>query len=273
VNILTEKLKEFGMTDEDLSLVESAIQSRVDEAAEAKAEAKTAELLESERQTFTEQVDSIVESFAAKFDAYSKELLKSLEEKYRSAFEDEVQAIIENYETRLEQYSQYVITDLKENYKSQDDLKVSMAEALIESVRAIYGEYNVTLPESTDFVAEYKEFVSETENQIGKLEEENKKLKRQIIVKEKQSVLESIVSDMTVMQRENFESLCESVVFVSADQYRSRLQTLKDVFVGIKLDSSKVVESASTPKQPAQSTMTELTKVDASVYSKILGIK
>jgi hypothetical protein len=185
-------------------------------------------------------------------------------------FEDEVQAIIENYETRLEQYSQYLINDLKENYKSQDDLKVSMAEALIESVRSIYAEYNVTLPESTDFVAEYQEFVSETENQIGKLEEENKKLKRQIIVKEKQSILESVVSDMTVMQRENFEALCESVVFVSADQYKSRLQTLKDSFVSIKSEPAKVVESASEPKQ---STMTESSKIDVSAYTKFLGIK
>jgi hypothetical protein len=270
VNILTEKLKEFGMTDDDLSLVESAIQSRVDEAAEAKAEAKAAELLESERQAFTEQVDSIVESFATKFDTYSKELVKSLEEKYRSAFEVEAQAIIENYETRLEQYSQYVIGELKENYKSQDELKVSMAEALIESVRSIYAEYNVVLPESTDFVAEYQEFVTESENQIGKLEEENKKLKRQIIVKEKQSILESVVSDMTVMQRESFESLCESVVYVSGEQYKSRLQTLKDSFVSIKSEPAKVVESASAPKQPV---VTESSKIDVSAYTKILGIK
>ena len=306
MNILTEKLKEFGMTDSDLALVESTIQERVDTAVEA----KVAELLESERQTFTEQADSVVESFAQKFedykpvlveelqeqfatqldeqakafeaekntivesfatklDAYSSSLIESLEEKYRASFEDEVQAIIESYETRLEQYSQYVTSSLQESYKSQDDLKVSMAEALIESVRSIYAEYNVVLPESVDFVSEYQEFVTESEAQITKLEEENKQLKRQSIIKEKQSILESVVSDMTVMQRENFESLCEAVVFVSADQYQSRLQGLKESFMAVKSD----VEVAPVKEAPAVETKLTESKIDASRYAKVLGIK
>lgn len=293
------------MSADDLALVESTIQSRVDEAVEA----KVTELMEDERQTFTEKADAIVESFASKFDdytpvlveqlqeqfsqklqeqadafqaekdaivesftanfdAYSTELLESLDSKYRASFEEEARAIVESYETKLEQYSQYIAKTLTESYKSQDDLKVSMAEALIEAVRGIYSEYNVVLPEATDFTAEYDQFVTESEAQMQRLADENKKLKRTLIMKEKQEILESVVSDMTVMQRENFESLAESVVFVSADQYANRLQTLKESFSAIKTD---VPVQESKKDEPVQSKLTE-SKVDASRYAKILGL-
>lgn len=283
---LNEKLKEFGLSDEDLQLIESTIQTRVDEAVEEKlsklneaVEERALELLEQEREDFDVYSKEIVESFTTQLteysevvvgkldekyqeklnaeietieeqqlvivngfidemDNYAKSIVESLEDKYKLEFEETARAIVETYEDKLDGYVKHITTEFKSGSGSPSALKVEMAEALIESIQSVYSKYNVTIPESTNLEEEYNNFVSETEHSLTKLNEENTQLKRRLNDITKREVLSEVTSDMTIIQRDNFNSLTESLVFVSKDLYKTRLETLKEKFLS-GLDSAK----------------------------------
>jgi len=309
VNLLTEKLKEFGMSTDDLNLIESTIQTRVDEAAQAKA----TELLEAERQTFQTQIDTIVESFSTKietltaeitestetkyaakiaehfesakseaqaiveafeekFDRYSTTLIEALEQKYQDSFKDEAQAIFESFQNRFDAYSKHITEQLQAEYRTPDQLKVDLAESMLESIRSVYSAHNIALPESVDFQAEYNSFVTESESQIRQLEKENNGLKRAINEQARTNIVESVTAGMTVIQKDTFETLIESVVFTDNQAYTDRLNTLKQKFLSTSASTTDMTEStADTQTQTNQTTLNESSakpKIDVSKYTK-----
>jgi hypothetical protein len=298
LNLLVEKLKEFGVAETDVALVEAAFKAQVDEAAETRAQ----ELLETERQTMKEGVDSVVSEFAAKYETlkesidtqidaklsalvkterevtvnaidafvedhtaklseYAATVVESVEAKYKEAFESEAAAIIESFTEKLDSYSGYVTESIKTKAQSQSDLKVAMAEELLESIRSIYAEYNVTMPESVDFTAQFEDHLKESE----KLETENKRLKAKLTEKSKAEVITQVTEGMTLIQKEDFTSLTESVLFVSEELYTKRLHEMKDRFLSGKQTAQEVSKPAAT------AIVTEGTTVPKVDVSKYLG--
>jgi len=292
LDILNEKLKEFGMSEADLTLVEKAIEAKATELLEAekksisaavdslvedweqKLEQKASEMVEQldekyaskiqeERSVITESVEETVKKFEDHFKTYSQTLIESVEKKYRGDFEEEVQAIVENFEKNFDEYSASIVKELNEKHQTQSDLKVAMAEELIESLRGIYGEYSVTLPESVEFEEEFKQHLKESEEKVSTLSKENQSLKRKLVEKAKAEIVSKLSEGLTYKQREDFVALSESVLFVSEDLYESRLVDIKK--------RMNLVEQEDETVKDVEVVKKDSSKIDASKYTKVLG--
>jgi D-alanyl-D-alanine dipeptidase len=280
LNILTEKLKEFGISETDLTLIESTIQARVDEAVDAKVQ----DLMESERQSFEAQSQKLVEAVTSKLDAqaqsmqdeldakyaakiaalfeatqaeaqakvdafvtsmdgYAATLMESLETKYRDNFEAEARAIVESYAKRFDAYSKYVTEEVANKHQTQSELKVTLAESLLNTLREAFVAHNIKLPDAVDFGSEYEQYVTESDAQLKALAEENQALKTQLVEAEKQEIINQVTEGMTVMQKDTFQTMVESVMFIDRDVYLSRVNTLKEKFLATAATTVTVTES------------------------------
>ena len=284
MNILAEKMKEFGVSDEDLNLIESTIQARVDEAATLKAQ----ELLEAERQDFEQKVAELTEAhtaklntqaaelmesleakyaakvaelfeatnqeaaakfteFATAMDGYAEKLMESLEAKYRDGFEEDARAIVESFAEKFDKYAAYITEQVATKHQTQSELKVALAESLLNTIKEAFVAHNIQLPDAVDFGSEYEQFVTESDAQLKALAEENKALKRQLVEAERVEILDQITEGMTVMQKDTFGTLVESIAFIDKDAYKTRLLTMKEKFLATAAPAT-VVEAQETTK-------------------------
>ena len=295
--MIIEKLKELGLSDDDLIMIESTMSTRIDEAAEVLAK----ELLETERSEFEsrvieiqeafqsqfseysevviqqldekykkkiedevrdikEQQTQIVSGFINEFDAYGKVLVESLEAKYKSEFEDTARSIVESFTESLDGYSASIVEEFKEGAGSQSALKVEMADALIESIKGIYGKFNVAVPEGINLEEEYNNFVTESEQTMNQLSEENKALKAQVQNFTKAAILAEASSDLTIIQQESLKELSESLLYVSKDQFKSRVLQLKEKFLSGTTDQQKRTTSVPAQQKPESNTHIDISK-------------
>jgi hypothetical protein len=301
---LTEKLKDMGLSEDDLNLVESAMSSRIGEAAEILAK----ELLEQEREVFESRVTEIEESFkdqfsqyseaviakldekyeaklnneleslheqqkeivagfVKEFDGYAKHIVESLEDKYKTEFEETAASIVESFKTSFDGYSQHLTEEFKVGAGSQSALRVEMADALIESIRGVYSKFNVQLPEGVDLEQEYDNFVRESEQNMKELSTENKQLKAQLQVFQKEAVINEASEGLTIIQQESLRELSESLLYVNKEQFKNRVLQLKEKFLSGKEHQTRTSLTEST-KTTVDSNSSK-SQIDVSKYVKI----
>lgn len=228
---LTERLASLGVTQEDIELVESSINEQAEKLAEAKAQT----LVEAEMSAINEAVASKVEGFKAKLQESAKVAADGIEQKYKETFEAEANTIVEKFKASFNEYSEVLIEKAKGTPLNQSDLKVAMAEELLEAAMNVFKEYNVEMPEKVNFEEEMNKHLTSLEESLNTVQKENDALKSQILEGTKAKIKDAVTAGLSVKQKETFEELSESVLFVDEELYTARL--------------TKIAESISTKKE------------------------
>jgi hypothetical protein len=176
-------------------------------------------------------------------DGYAATLMESLETKYRDNFEAEARAIVESYAKRFDAYSKYVTEEVANKHQTQSELKVTLAESLLNTLKEAFIAHNIKLPDAVNFGSEYEQYVTESDAQLKALAEENQALKAQLVEAEKQEIINMVTEGMTVMQKDTFQTMVESVMFIDKDVYLSRVKTLKEKFLATAATTGTATES------------------------------
>jgi len=233
-----EVLEEDQVTDEDQEIVAE------EEVAEVDIEEDVNALLGGEElsEEFREKAKVI---FEAALNSKIKEIQETLEEQYAVALQEEKEGLKEALTERVDSYLEYVCEEwMTENELAVEaGLKTEMTESFLSGMKGLFEEHYVTIPEEKyDVLESMVEKLDEMETKLNEQIDKNIGLNKRLAESTAVSVLDQVSEGLAQTQKEKLASLAESVEFESEEEYREKLETLKESYF-----SRTPAAKASTP--------------------------
>ena len=195
---------------------------------------------------------------------------EELETKYAEKFAEEVASAKESLAERVDSYLEYVADEwMSENQLAVEaGLKADMTESFLTGMKSLFEEHYVTIPEEKYNVFESMvEKLDDMETKLNEQIEKNITLNARLSESAADGILNDVSEGLAQTQKEKLASLAESVEFESEEQYRGKLETLKESYFAQK--------NVSTPAKTE--TLSEGVEAPASVsgsmdaYMRALG--
>jgi AcrR family transcriptional regulator len=201
-------------------------------------------LLEGEEfsEEFQEKAKTI---FEAAIVSRVNQIKESLEAQYEERLVEEVQEIAETLSERVDSYLEYVSAEwFEENALAVEaGLKEELTESFMTGLKGLFEEHYVSIPEDKyDVLESMVEKLDEMETKLNEQIEKNVSLNKRLAESVADGIFDEISEGLALSQKEKLASLAESVEFESEEEYREKLETLKESY----FPSRKVSPSAKT---------------------------
>lgn len=175
--------------------------------------------------------------FEAALRSKVSEIQESLEEQYQAALYEEVQVIKEELTERVDSYLEYVAEEwLHENQLAVTrGLKEELTQSFLAGLKTLCEDHYVELPEEKyDVLENMVQKLDEMETKLNEQIEKNVYLSRQLSESVADRIFDSVADGLALTQKEKLASLAESVEFESEDQYRDKLETLRESYFPVR---------------------------------------
>ena len=222
---------------------------------------------------FTEDVDALVagedlsEEFRLKaatiFEAavtsrVNKEAA-ALQEAMESALTEEVEKIQTELAEKVDDYLSYAAdTWMKENsLQIEHGIKTEMAESFFNGLKGLFLEHNFTVPEEKFNLLDG--MAGELDDMEAKLNEQidsNVSLNKRIGEFVKMEIVNECAVGLAETQKEKLASLAEGVEFETEDDFRNKVNTIKESYFTRK---AEVTETATEPTEESSEPLVEST--------------
>lgn len=155
-------------------------------------------------------------------------------EKYYSAkLNERVEEIREELAEKVDSYLSYIVENwAKENEIAiETGLKADLVEDFISGLKRLFTENYVEIPEDkVDVVEELSHRLTAAEEKLGEQLTENINLKKKLKGYRKNEIFSEISEGLAETQVEKLAELVEGVNFTDEDEFRSKLETLKESY-------------------------------------------
>lgn len=224
--------KKVAKEEEEMSDEED--EEEVAEAVELEVDVKEDVAAMFEGQDLSEEFKSKATTiFEAAVAAKSKAHIAAIEEKRMATVAEEVEAIKAELTEKVDGYLDYVVESwMKDNEIAiEKGLKAELVEDFLGGLKNLFMEHYIDVPEEkVDVLEEQATKIEELEQKLSEQIEsavEQKKVLDMFVAKE---VLTSVTEGLADTESEKIASLAEGVEFVDADQYREKLETIKESY-------------------------------------------
>ena len=189
-------------------------------------------LLEGEElsEEFQEKARTI---FEAALRSKVSDIQEALEEQYAVALAEEVEEIKTELSERLDAYLEYVAGEwMEENaLVIEHGLKTEMTESFLQGMKGLFEEHYVSIPEDKyDVLESMVEKLDEMETKLNEQIEKNVSLNKRLAESVADGIFEQVADGLADTQKDKLASLAESVEFESEEEYREKLETLKESY-------------------------------------------
>ena len=158
---------------------------------------------------------------------------EELEAKYEEKFVEEVASAKESLAERVDSYLEYVADEwMSENQLAvEGGLKADMTESFLTGMKSLFEEHYVQIPEEKyDVFESMVEKLDDMETKLNEQIEKNITLNARLSESAADGILNDVSEGLAQTQKEKLASLAESVEFESEEQYRGKLETLKESY-------------------------------------------
>lgn len=252
--ITDEVVAEEETTEEEVVTEEEATEEVVAE--EETAEEETVEynmeedvnaLLQGEElsEEFQEKARTI---FEAAINAKVATIKEELEAQYEEKLLEEVEVIKEGLKDRTDSYLEYVADEwFSENQLAiEHALKTEMTESFMTGMKELFEAHYVSIPEEKYNVFDSMvEKLDEMETKLNEQIEKNVSLNSRLAEAVAEGILDQVSGGLAETQKEKLASLAESVEFESEEQYREKLEMLKESYFSTKVTPKAKTETLS----------------------------
>ena len=179
--------------------------------------------------------------FEAAINAKVAQIKEQLVAENAEKFAEEVAAAKESLAERVDSYLEYVSDEwFEENALAVEaGLKTEMTESFLSGMKGLFEEHYVTIPEEKyDVLESMVEKLDDMETKLNEQIEKNVSLNARLSESAADGILNDVSEGLASTQKEKLASLAESVEFESEDQYRGKLETLKESYFNSKKESS-----------------------------------
>ena len=184
--------------------------------------------------------------------------LERLEEEYAEAYDSAISEAKDELTTKVDGYLTYVVEEwLKKNELAVEHrLKTELAEQFIASLRALFEEHDIAIPdERFDMLEAAATQADEMESRLNEEIEKNVALTTQVNELSKNEILLDVASDLADTEVEKFSELAESVEYENSDDYRLKLETIKDSYFPKAMINEEVEAAPNYDREVTSGTM------------------
>jgi hypothetical protein len=249
--------EEEELEDEDLISEEETeeVESAISEEEEVVAEDTEEEVVE-EQYDIEEDVNALIEGeelseefkekaktiFEAAIISRVNQVKESLEAQYEERLVEEVQEISAALSERVDSYLEYVSDEwFQENALAiEGGLKEELTNSFMTGLKGLFEEHYVSIPEDKyDVLESMVEKLDEMETKLNEQIEKNVSLNKRLAESVADGIFEQVSEGLAATQKDKLASLAESVEFESEEEYREKLETLKEAYFPSKVSSPK----------------------------------
>jgi hypothetical protein len=154
--------------------------------------------------------------FEAALQSKVNELAEGMQAKYDEKLVEEVESTKAALAERVDQYLEYVAEEwfVENELAIEHGLKTELTESFLGGMKNLFEEH----------------YVQDMETKLNEQIEKNIGLNSRLSESVADGILDSISDGLAATQKEKLASLAESVEFESEDQYREKLETLKESY-------------------------------------------
>jgi len=171
--------------------------------------------------------------FEAALNSKVQEIQEALEAQQAEAIAEAVEAHKATLEERVDSYLEYVAEEwMVENALAiEHGLKSEMTESFLEGMKGLFEDHYVSIPEDKyDVLESMVEKLDDMEAKLNEQIEKNISLNSRLAESVADGILDSVAEGLALSQKEKLASLAESVEFESEEEYREKLETLKESY-------------------------------------------
>ena len=175
---------------------------------------------------------------------------ESLEAQYDQRIEKEVSEFRAELQERVDNYLHYVATEwIEENaLQVESGIRGELSESFMTGLKGLFEEHYVSIPEDKyDVLEAMVTKLDEMENKLNEQIDSNVALTKRLSVSVSDNILDEASAGLALSQKEKLSELAKGVEFESEEQYREKLNTLKESYFAKKpvSESQEVTEETS----------------------------
>jgi len=222
---------------------------------------------------FTQDVDALVSGeelseefreravtiFEAAVTSRVNDEVKALQEAFESTLTEEVAKIQTELAEKVDDYLSYAAdTWMKENsLQIEHGIKTEMAESFFKGLKGLFLEHNFTVPEEKfNLLDGMAGELDDMENKLNEQIDANVALNKRIGEFVKMEIVNECATGLAETQKEKLASLAEGVEFETEEDYRKKVETIKESYFTRK---AELTESVSDPTEEASEPLVEST--------------
>ena len=182
--------------------------------------------------TISEEFKSKVSTiFEARVEDRVLQIEEEIETRYAGMLEEAVESVKADLTEKVDDYLSYVVEQwMEENQIAiESGLRAELTEDFIGGLRNLFAEHYIDVPaEKVDLVDELAGKVEELEGKLNEEIERGVSYAKALVESRKNEIAREIGEGLTATQAEKIKTLAESVEFSTEDEYKSKLETLRE---------------------------------------------
>ena len=183
----------------------------------------------------------------------------ALTEAFESTLTEEVEKIKTELAEKVDDYLSYAAEQwIKENSLAvEHGIKTEMAESFFEGLKGLFVEHNFNVPEEKyNLLDGMSGELDEMETKLNEQIDANVSLNKRIGEFVKMEIVNECAAGLAETQKEKLVSLAEGVEFENEEDYRKRVETIKESYFTRK---AEIAESATEPTEESSEPLVENT--------------
>ena len=233
--------QENTIEEEEVSTEEVVAEQEVTTEEEVDVEEDVNALLGGEElsEEFKEKAKTI---FEAALKSKIAEVKEAIEAEHEAKLAEQVAEAKEELGQRVDSYLEYVSEEwMTENELAvEHGLKTELTESFLSGMKGLFEEHYVHIPDDKyDVLETMVDKLDDMETKLNEQIEKNIGLNKRLAESVADGILESVSDGLATTQKEKLASLSESVEFESEDQYREKLEMLKESYFPNGISSAK----------------------------------
>lgn len=171
------------------------------------------------------------------------QIQEEMESEYASMLEEAVETIKSDLTEKVDDYLNYVVEQwMEENQIAiESGLRSEITEDFIAGLRNLFAENYINVPEDkVDLVEELAAKVEELETKLNEEIETNIEYKKALTEAIKEQLTSEVCEGLTATQVEKIKSLAESVDFSTEEEFKEKLETLRENYFPSGIQKAKV---------------------------------
>jgi hypothetical protein len=171
--------------------------------------------------------------FEAALKSKVSEIKEALESQYVERLNEEIEEIKEEFQDRVDSYLEYVSEEwIEENQLAiEHGLKSELTESFLMGMKQLFEDHYVSIPEDKyDVVHTMVNKLDEMETKLNEQIERNISLNKRLAESVADGIVSEISEGLTITQKEKLASLAENVEFEGENDFRERVETLKESY-------------------------------------------
>ena len=200
------------------------------------------------------------------------EEIEKLEGEYESKVADKVEETKSEIVEKVDAYLNYVVESwMKDNELAiEKGLKAEITEDFIGGMKKLFETHYIDLPESKfDVVEDQAATIIKLKEDMNKTLESNVELNQKIGEFAKDDIINDVSSDLAETETEKLKGLAESIEYVDAADYRTKVETIKNsYFPKSKASDTESNEVAATENMTSDVDLSESMAAYTAAISK-----